>query len=134
MIGVPGGIGADFSGLSLAVFVTIVEHTDQRKSVNQIAPILVFHQLAEDFSSGLHLARVEMLLPTNYKDYVLDGSVVELLPRRAVDGLRTVNTCDNGADVLLDLRNFHVLGGNGRRGTAHNLAPHVLTCRLLRVR
>src|SRR5205814_10102899 len=117
-----------------AVFVTVVEHTDQRQSVNQMAPVLVLHQLAEHFSSGLQLAWGEMLLPTNHKDHVFDDSVVELLLRRAVDGMRKVDTCDDGADVLLNLRNLHSLGGNPRRGSAHDLAPHVLTCRLWRAR
>jgi hypothetical protein len=32
-----------------------------------------------------------MLLPTNHKDHVLDDSVLELLLRRAVDGMRKVD-------------------------------------------
>src|SRR4029077_13196136 len=92
-------------------FVTIVEHADQRKSVNQIAQVLVPHQLAEHCSGGLQLAWGEMLLPTDHKDHVLDDSVVELLLRRAVNGMRKVSACDNGADVLLNLRNLHGLGG-----------------------
>jgi len=102
VVGVPSGIGADFCGLTLAVFMTIVEHADQRKSVNQIVPVLVLHQLAEHFSGGLQLAWGEMLLPTDHKDHVLDESVVELLLRRAVNGMRKANACDNGADVLLN--------------------------------
>jgi len=47
-----------------------------------------------------------MLLPPNHKDHVFDNSVVELLLRRAVDGMRKVDTCDNGADVLLDFSIF----------------------------
>ena len=63
VVGVPSGIGADLCRLTLAVQVTIVEDADQRKSVYQIAPVLVFHQLAEQFSSGLQLAWGEVLLP-----------------------------------------------------------------------
>jgi hypothetical protein len=48
--------------------------------------------------------------------------------------MRKVDTCDDGADVLLDLRNLHSLGGNHRRGSAHDLAPHILARRLRRVR
>src|SRR5262249_56747550 len=103
-------------------------------SVNQIAPVLVLHQLAEHFSSGLQLAWREMLLPTNYQDHVFDDSIVELLLRRAVDGLRKVDARDNGADVLLDLLDLHGLGGNPRRGSAHDPAPHLVTRRLWRAR
>src|SRR5262249_60632431 len=103
-------------------------------SVNQIAPVLVLHQLAEHFSSGLQLAWREMLLPTNYQDHVFDDSIVELLLRRAVDGMRKVDTCDNGADVLLDLLDLHGLGGNPRRGSAHDPAPRFLTRSLWRAR
>src|SRR5262245_54217839 len=134
VVGVPGGIGADFCRLTLAVLVTVVEHADQRKSVNQIAPVLVLHQLAEHFSSGLQLAWGEMLLSTNHKDHVFNDSIVELLPRRAVDRMRKVDSCDNGADVLLDLLDLHGLGGNPRRSSAHDLAPHVLTRRSWRAR
>jgi hypothetical protein len=63
------------------------------------------------FSSRLHLTWSEMLLPAHHKDHVLDDSVVELFLRSGVDGMRQVDTCDNGADVLLDLRNLHSLGG-----------------------
>src|SRR5690242_5823146 len=75
-----------------------------------------------------------MLLPADHKDDVLDHSVVELLLRSAVDWLRKVNTGDNGADVLLNLRNLHSLGGKHRRGSAHDLAPHIFARSLRRVR
>src|SRR5271155_3825728 len=75
-----------------------------------------------------------MLFPTDHKHHPLAGSVVELFLRRGVDGLRKVNTCDNGADVLLNLRNLHSLGESPRRGSAHDLAPHFLTRRLRRMR
>src|SRR5215472_19344400 len=107
--------------------MTIVEHADQRKSVNQITPVLVLHQFAEHFSGGLQLAWGEMLLSTDHQDHVLDDSVVDLLLRPAVNGIRKVNTCDNGADVLLNLRNLHCLGGHPRRRSADDLAPHIWT-------
>ena len=125
VVGVPSRIGADFCGLPLAVQVTVVEHADQRIPVNQIAPVLILHQLTEHLSSGLQLAGGEMLLTANYEDDVLDDGVVELLLRRAIDGLRKVDTGDNGADVLLDLRNLHSLAGNHRLGSAHDLAPYL---------
>jgi hypothetical protein len=99
VVGVPRGVGANFRGLTLAVFVTVVEHTDQRKFVNQITPVLVLHQLAEYFSSGLQLALAEMLLPTNHKDHIFDNSVVELFLRRVVDRMRKVDTGHKGTDV-----------------------------------
>src|SRR5262249_12418609 len=97
---------------------------DQRKSVDQIAPVLVLHQLAEHGAGGLQLARGEMLLPANHQDHVFDDGVVELLPARAVDGTRKVDTGDDGAYVLLDLLDLHGLAGNPRRGGAHDPAPH----------
>jgi len=38
-----------------------------------------------------------MLLPTNHKDDIFDNSVIELLPRRVVDGMRKVDTGHNDA-------------------------------------
>ena len=109
VVGVPGGIGADLCRLALAVQVTVVEHADQRKSIDQIAPVLVLHQLAEQFSGGLQLARGKMLLPTDHKNYVFDDSVVELFLRRVVYGKREVDAGHDVADVLLNLCNLHGL-------------------------
>jgi hypothetical protein len=117
--------GADLCRLTLAVQVTIVEDADQRKSVYQIAPVLVLHQLAEQFSSGLQLAWGEVLLPADHEDHVLDHGVVQLLLRRGVDRLREVDARDNGADVLLNLLDLHSLHRNHPRDIVHDLVPRL---------
>jgi hypothetical protein len=68
-----------------------------------------------------------MLLPPDHKDHVFDDSVVELLLRRTIHGMRQVDTCDNGADLLLDLLYLHGLTGNPRRGSVHDPAPRSST-------
>ena len=53
-----------------------------------------------------------MLLPTNHEDHVFDDGVVELLLRRAVDGMRKVDTCDNGPMCSLTFSIFMAWVGN----------------------
>jgi hypothetical protein len=98
VVGVPGGIGANFRWLTPAIGVTVVEHATQRKSVNQIAPVLILRQLPEHPAGRLQLAWGDMRLPTNHQHDVFAGGVVERLPRRGVDGLGKIDTGDDGAD------------------------------------
>jgi hypothetical protein len=39
--------------LALAVLVPVVEHADEREAIDEITPVLILHQLAEQFARRL---------------------------------------------------------------------------------
>src|SRR5215471_11025666 len=111
----PGGVADDLRRLALAVLMAVVEHANQRKTVDQIAPVLVFHQLAKQLAGSLQPRWGKMCLSADYKHHVFYHCVVELLLRCGIDGLGKVDAGNNGADMLFDLRNLHRLRGCLRR-------------------
>ncbi len=104
----------------------VVEHADQRKPVHEIAPVLVFHQLAEQLGGGLVLRRREFLVADDQGD-VVHRRIVEASAGLLVDRLPQVDAGHLGADMFLDLTDLHgPLSGE----RAHSLALTILHRRL----
>ncbi|MNC90571.1 hypothetical protein D3C83_66830 [compost metagenome] len=53
-----------------------------------------------------------MRLSADDQHHVFDRGVVELFPRRGIDGPREIHAGDEGTDVLLHFGNGHGLGGD----------------------
>ena len=89
----------------------VIEHADQRKTIHEVAAVLVFHQLAEQFARSLYLRGREMRLSADNQHHVFDRRIVELFLRRGVDGLGQIDAGDDGADVLFDFGDLQRLCG-----------------------
>jgi hypothetical protein len=76
VIRVPSSISSHFCRLALAVLLPVVEHADEREAIDEITPVLILHQLAEQFARRLQLRRRQMLLTADHEYYVFDHGVV----------------------------------------------------------
>ena len=101
----------------------VVEHADQRKAVDKVTPVLIFHQLAEYFTGSLHLRGRQMPLATNHQHNIFDGGIVQLLFCGRIQGRGQINAGNDGADMFLDLGNLHGLPFFLLHDSAHVALP-----------